>query len=139
MDKIDVAGLKIDALTKQQFLDQLDNRIKQGQKTFITTPYSEFLYAALRDKAVMSLINTSDIAIPDGIGVIWAQYFLSKPFNVEGYWGRVMQAWGQVVNTGAQILLNPKKLYQVFPEKLVGADMFWELSKWAADNRIQFI
>ncbi len=137
MDKIDVAGLKIDALTKNQFLEELQKRLDEDKKTFIITPYSEFLYSALQNKELMELFNSADIAVPDGIGVIWAQYFLSRPFHIDGFWGRVLQAWGQVASTGAQILLNPKKLYQVFPEKLVGADLIWDLAGFAAKNNLK--
>lgn len=132
MDKqIDIAGLKVDAITKEQFFVQLEKRIEQGQQTFVTTPYSEFLYNALRDREVMTLLNSSDIAVPDGVGILWAEYFLGQPLTRQNYWLKIIQAWLQVIFTGAQILLRPKKLYQTFPEKIVGADLLWDIAKFA--------
>jgi N-acetylglucosaminyldiphosphoundecaprenol N-acetyl-beta-D-mannosaminyltransferase len=69
MHKIDVAGLKIDTLPKSELIDKLKNRIALNQQTWVTTVYSEFLYAALKDPRVMAMLNQADIAVPDGIGI----------------------------------------------------------------------
>ncbi len=138
MDKrIDVAGLQINAFTKSELFRQLEQRIASGAKTFITTPYSEFLYRALRDREVMHLLNSADIAVADGVGVIWAQYFLVQPTTAKSFYGRILQTWWQVVHTGAQILLQPKKLYQTIPEKIVGADLIWDLSAFAEKHNLR--
>src|SRR5689334_14868697 len=107
MPKVDVAGLQLDAITKREFLSELQVRLSQGQQTFVTTPYSEFLYAAVRDKEVMAMLNQADLAVPDGIGVLWAQRYLSLPFSVKGYYAKIAQALWQMVYSGAAILLNP--------------------------------
>ena len=64
MDKVTIAGLKINSLTKSQLLADLSARLKTGQKTWVTTPYSEFLHAALFDPEVLTMLNSSDIAKP---------------------------------------------------------------------------
>ncbi len=133
--KIEIAGLQVNPFTKQELLQLVKDRILRQEKTFLTTVYSEFLYHALRDKHLMKLLNQADISVADGIGVIWADYFLSKPLSFKGHYSRILQAWLQVVYTGAEILLNPKKLYSHrIPEKIVGADLIWDLSKLASEN-----
>ncbi len=133
-DRISVAGLNIDPLRKTELLDLIASRIKSGEKTFLTTLYSEFLYAALRDREVMDLLNRANIAIPDGVGVVWARHFLKQPLTAKSFYGIVMQAWWQVVYTGASILLAPQKLYTDIPEKIVGADLVWDLADLAEKN-----
>ena len=132
--QVDVADLKLNPLTKQELLSLIEERIRENKKTFLTTLYSEFLYHSLRDREVRGMLNKADIAIADGIGVIWAEYFLSRPFSFSGYYLKIVQAWWQVVYTGASILLSPKSLYRVFPEKIVGADLFWDLASLANEN-----
>jgi N-acetylglucosaminyldiphosphoundecaprenol N-acetyl-beta-D-mannosaminyltransferase len=134
VEPIDLAGLKINPFTRKQFFAELETLLKGGQQTFITTPYSEFLYHALRNPKLMALFNSANLAIADGVGVIWAQYYLSKPLTWTGKPARFVQAWAQMVYTGAQILLQPRKLYQTIPEKIVGADLIWDLSSWAQKN-----
>jgi N-acetylglucosaminyldiphosphoundecaprenol N-acetyl-beta-D-mannosaminyltransferase len=135
MPKVDVAGLLVDAITKQEFLVLLDQRIQNKQKTFVTTPYAEFLYAALRNPEIKELFNKSDIAIPDGISVLWAQKFLSMPFSVSGFYARIIQAWWQVIYTGAGILLRPQSVYRIFPEKITGADVVWDICALAEQQK----
>jgi N-acetylglucosaminyldiphosphoundecaprenol N-acetyl-beta-D-mannosaminyltransferase len=132
--KVDVAELQLHPWTKTQLLQILQQRISSHHQTFITTPYSEFLFHALRDPAIRDLLNSADIAVPDGIGILWADYFLRQPFHFRNFYLKIVEAWAQVVYTGAAILLSPRKLYRTFPEKIVGADLFWDLIKMATEN-----
>src|SRR6476469_1427445 len=135
--EIDVAGLKISAITKQEFLAQIADRVSRKVKTFVVTPYSEFLYAALRDLQVRNLLNSADFAIADGVGILWADLYMSLPLTVPGFYSKILQAWWQVVWTGASILLHPKSIYKNIPEKIVGADVIWDLAEIAAANNFK--
>jgi N-acetylglucosaminyldiphosphoundecaprenol N-acetyl-beta-D-mannosaminyltransferase len=132
--KVDVARLHLNALTKIELLQIIAERINSRQQTFIITPYSEFLFHALRDPKIEELFNGADLAVADGIGILWADYFLRQHFTFGNYYLKIIQAWWQVVWTGAAILLAPRKLYKTFPEKIVGADLFWDLGELAAKN-----
>lgn len=133
--KISVAGLNVDSITKGELLEVLARRIRNREKTFMTTLYSEFLYASLKDREARALLNQADIAVPDGIGILWADYFLSQKFGVKNFYAKIAQAWLQIVLTGASILLQPRKLYQKFPEKIVGADLAWDLAELARKHQ----
>ncbi len=132
--KVGVAGLNVNSLSKTELLSIITERIKSNQKTFLTTLYSEFLYNALRDKEVMSMLNKADIAIVDGIGIMWAEYFLSRPTSFKNKFLGSVQIWWQMVYTGASIILHPSRLRKVFREKIVGADLFWDLSYLASNE-----
>jgi N-acetylglucosaminyldiphosphoundecaprenol N-acetyl-beta-D-mannosaminyltransferase len=132
--KVDVAGLMIDAITKQELLSQIASRIAKRQKTFVTTPYSEFLYTSLRRPEIRALLNSADFAVADGIGILWAQLFLSLPLTATNFYISIMQAWWQVLWTGVSILISPKNLYKTIPEKIVGADLIWDLAKLALEK-----
>ncbi|MFA6197617.1 MAG: WecB/TagA/CpsF family glycosyltransferase [Patescibacteria group bacterium] len=131
---INLAGLKITAESKTVILRQISERLQQGYKTFITTPYSEFLLAARRDPKVLDTLNRSDIAIADGIGVIWAAKYLSLRLTARSRWLRFIQAIWQMKYTGASILLKPRYVYSIIPEKIVGADFAWDLAGLAEKN-----
>lgn len=133
-NKISVANLKISAITKLEFLADVKSLLSSGQQTFITTPNSEFLFAALRNKSLETLFNSSDIALADGISIMWAERFLASPFKFKNYWLKVVEAWLGVVITGARILLTPRYLYKNIPEKITGADVFFDLIKLAAEE-----
>lgn len=107
MTKLDIAGLKIDAMTKKELLATIGKNIAAGKKIWVTTPYSEFLYAGLRDPEVLQMLNQADIAVPDGIGIFWAAKYLSIPLTAKSYWGKIAQAIWQAKYTLAAILLRP--------------------------------
>lgn len=134
LEKIDVAGLLISPVTKQFLLDQIRQRTQRREKTFVVTPYSEFLYASLLRPEVRSLLNSADFAVADGIGILWADLFLTQPLPGKYFYGKMIRAVGQIIWTGASILLKPQLLYRRIPEKIVGADLIWDLAQLAADH-----
>ena len=136
MNKIDVAGLKIDSLTKKEFLAAALQRIKSAQKTFVITPYSEFLYHALRNSKLLEIFNRADFAVADGIGIFWAKKYLDLPLTAKNYWGRIFQALWQMKYSLAAIIFYPKWIKSALPEKIVGADLVWDLSQLAANNNL---
>ncbi len=124
---VTIGPIKISAVTRAEFLTQVSLRLEQNQQTWITTPYSEFLYAALRSGEVRDMLAKADIAIPDGIGIFWAERFLSKPLRLQSHIGKILESWLYVVVTGAKILLTPSYLYRKLPEKITGASVFVEM------------
>jgi N-acetylglucosaminyldiphosphoundecaprenol N-acetyl-beta-D-mannosaminyltransferase len=136
VNKVDIAGLKIDSITKADLLKQLTARIKSGQKTWVTTPYSEFLHAGLMDGRMMDVLNQADFAVADGIGMFWAKKYLEIPLAAKSYWGKILQAIWQIKYSLAAILFYPKWIKSVLPEKISGSDLIWDLAKLAADNNL---
>jgi len=136
MSKIDIAGLKIDAITKRELLDEIVRRIKAEQKTFVITPYSEFLYHGFRDPKLLEIFNRADFSVADGIGLFWAKKFLDIPLTTKSYWGKILQAAWQIKYSLAAIIFYPRWIKSALPEKIVGADLIWDLAKLAADNNL---
>ena len=134
MKKIDVAGLKLDSITKRELLDVLSNRLKNGQKTFITTPYSEFLYRGLLDPELMDVFNQADFSVPDGIGLFWAKKYLSIPLTAQSNYGKIFQAVWQIKYSLAAILFRPSYIRSAFAEKIPGSDLIWDIAQLAAEN-----
>jgi N-acetylglucosaminyldiphosphoundecaprenol N-acetyl-beta-D-mannosaminyltransferase len=132
--KIAIAGLMVDTARRETIAAEVKARLRENRKTFIVTPYSEFLYAALRDPAVLRLLNSADISIPDGIGIILARAFLVLPFSVKNRQLQWLQGWWQMFALGWLLLLWPKVVYGPFRHKIVGADFVWDLVQIAHDE-----
>ena len=129
VNKIDIAGLKVDSITKKELLDGIINRIKNGQKTFAITPYSEFVYHSFQDPKLLEIFNQADFSVADGIGLFWAKRFLDIPLTAKSYWGKVLQAAWQIKYSLAAIIFNPRWIKSALPEKIVGADLIWDCSR----------
>lgn len=56
----------------------LDIVEKQGKKLFVTTPNPEILVYAARHREYQKVLNSAEISLPDGVGIIISGKFLGK-------------------------------------------------------------
>ena len=124
--KVDIAGVKVDNITKPEALAAIEGFIQSGSPHFIVTPYSEMIVFALRDSGYKEALNNADLALADGAGVVWAANYLSGVKLKERITGRkfvydlmaLAQAKkysvalvGGVDNVAAQAAYELKKIY----------------------------
>src|SRR5438270_2411292 len=58
-------------MEERDLLDFLQSRIAAGTRTRIATINAEFVVRARRDSAFDAVLQTADLATPDGWGVVW--------------------------------------------------------------------
>lgn len=132
--KTDIAGLNIDFISKQQFIKKVQELFKAGQKTWVTTIYSEFLYHSIKDKKVQELLNRASIALPDGIAMFWARKFLSSPIRSKNYHWKILESLWEAISSLSQIIFKRESLFNPGEEKIPGSELVWDLSELAAKN-----
>lgn len=135
--RMKILTLEINTERKAKILEKISKRMDGGEKTFITTPNPEFFYASFWNYKFEKVINSADFNLPDGIGVIWASYFLSIPFLFKGYYPRVIEGFFVLLFTAMEILFVPKKVYKYFKEKITGAEFFWDLLSMTEKKRLR--
>ncbi len=64
-----VLGVKIDDVSLDEAVVQVEKWIHNGGKHAVFTPNPEFIIIAQKDKEFKEIINNSDMSIPDGIGL----------------------------------------------------------------------
>lgn len=79
--KIDIAGVKIDNITKLEALKQIESFVNSGSPHYVVTPYSEIMVFAMDDEKYRDAINSSDLALADGAGVVWAAGVFGHKIN----------------------------------------------------------
>ncbi len=131
LPRLSIAGMLVSTCTKQELLQFLQTRIASHTQTFVVTAYSEFLYTALRKPEYLTIFNSADCILADGVGILWAEHFLRQPFVSKSFIGQIFEAYLQVAWTGAQILFSPHSLYTHIPEKIPGSDLIWDMSQLA--------
>ncbi len=136
-EKIPVANLFITNITKPDLLATIRERVREGQKTWITTLYSEFIFYALKSPEIQNLLNKADISVADGIGMFLAKRYLQIPIKEGGYWQKHIQAAFQMASSLLEILFHPQNIKKVLPEKISGSELIWDLAKLAADNNLK--
>jgi N-acetylglucosaminyldiphosphoundecaprenol N-acetyl-beta-D-mannosaminyltransferase len=79
VDSLFVLGVRIDAVTFEQVIACIEEFIADGRSHQIVTVNPEFVMAARSDAEFRGIINSSALAVPDGVGVWWASRHLGRP------------------------------------------------------------
>lgn len=81
MQKLNVLGVKIDAVTVEEATDRIFKMLKEPYSHAVFTPNSEIVYAAYKDEEFCDILNTADMLTPDGIGIVYASKILGMPLS----------------------------------------------------------
>lgn len=88
-DVIDVRGAKIADVTVEEAAETMKEYIESGKKHTVFTPNADILQRCIDDKTgkLFELLNSADMLLPDGAGVVSASKILKEPLRqkVGGY------------------------------------------------------
>ena len=81
-----VLGVLVDSVTRQEALSRMEALIESGGPHQVATVNPEFVMGARRDPAFRKVLDEAALALPDGIGVVWASRWLGRdlPERVAG-------------------------------------------------------
>ncbi|WKZ31065.1 MAG: WecB/TagA/CpsF family glycosyltransferase [Candidatus Dojkabacteria bacterium] len=131
---VELHGVKINPLTREQFLTEFTELAESGAPgKYIVTPYSEYIVNAQSDEQFKAALNGADLSIADGIYILWATTFMSRPVKSRGMIGK-LQVLGQYIGTGASIIFNKTSLTKIVPERIPGSQVAYDLAKICAER-----
>ena len=81
MNRVDVLGVGIDSLTRQNAVERALELIGEHRGAYMVTPNPEIVMAAWDDPEVCAAVNGADLVIPDGVGVMKAARILGRPLK----------------------------------------------------------
>ncbi len=79
--KTDILGVGINDLTLDEAIAAGSSLLEQEGFHYVVTPNPEFILSAKKDSAFRSVLNQADLALPDGIGVVYAAKILGRPLK----------------------------------------------------------
>lgn len=79
--RIDILGVGVDDVTPAETLDLLTTWIDAGAPRRVVTPNPEIVMLARRDRAFARLLADADLAVPDGVGLLWASRLRGTPLR----------------------------------------------------------
>lgn len=122
-DKINVRGVYFDNVTMDEAFRKAVTLIETEGFSYMVTPNSEIVQACVENPALYDVVNTADLTIPDGIGVVYASKILKTPLK-EKVAGVEMAA--KIIEYAAK---EHKKLYFFGGAKASdGKKAVWELA-----------
>jgi len=81
IQKINVRGVYFANVTMQEAADYVEERVKNGETTAIFTPNPEIVQMCIEDEPFYEVINSAELIVPDGIGVVKAAKILKTPLK----------------------------------------------------------
>jgi len=75
---LNILGINISTLNKEQVLEKIQDSLKNNKSHYIVTPNPEIILKAGHDEELFYILNKADLAIPDGIGLKFASWFMGK-------------------------------------------------------------
>jgi len=79
--KRDILGVGIDDLTLDEAVQAGVALLSQPGFHYVVTPNPEFILSAKKDENFRSILNGADLAVPDGVGVVYAAKLLGTPLK----------------------------------------------------------
>ena len=79
--KIDILSVKIDSLSFSEAMIIVNSLVRQKKHSQIVTVNPEFVMMARRDEEFRKIINQADLAVADGVGLLWAAKRKGTPFR----------------------------------------------------------
>ena len=81
MEKVTLRGVNFTPGSLEEISDFIMQGIKDGRQTAVFTPNSEIVQLCIDNPSLYDVINSADIIIPDGIGIIKAAKILKLPIT----------------------------------------------------------
>jgi N-acetylglucosaminyldiphosphoundecaprenol N-acetyl-beta-D-mannosaminyltransferase len=67
-----VLGVRVDCLDMGAALAQIERLVEDGGHHLIATVNPEFVMSAQKDREFARVLESADLCLPDGVGVVWA-------------------------------------------------------------------
>jgi len=133
---VNILNVKIDSTSKPSVLRYVRARLAEFEagkakitKFLIVTPNPEQVMRAQNDEVFMSILNSADLSIPDGIGLIAAHKFLNLPVT-ENLILKPFLYLAQGLGVGFSIIFDRDWLTKDL-KVIRGRELFMELIKLA--------
>ncbi len=129
-DRKKILGVNVDfGLTKDQAVKEIERLISKGEGSHLvatTSPY--FIMSANKNPEFKKIINKAVLSVPDGVGVLYANYYLNKLSKIKrGVWFPI-KALLAGLSSGVEGFIDEKE----FGKTITGVELTHELCKLSA-------
>ena len=79
--KTEILGISFDDLTREEAAQLGAQLLAEDRFHYVVTPNPEFILAAEKDQAFLEVLNSADLVLADGVGVVYSAKILGKPLK----------------------------------------------------------
>lgn len=105
-EKVEIVGVQIDNVNMAEAVEVLTEALDRDRCSMVFTPNSEILLDAVKDREFEEVLNSGQLVVPDGIGVVIASRFYGTPLKERVAGFDLVMAFMQTANSrGSNIYL----------------------------------
>lgn len=78
-DSVQILGVRIDAVDAREALERVVRLASEDRTSYVVTPNVEIVMASRRDRRLGQALSGADLAVGDGVGLVWASRILRRP------------------------------------------------------------
>lgn len=127
-----IFNTRVDNITKLELREFIKSSLSGSKKIKISKINAEFLQRTLNYDDFRNIINSSDVNLVDGRGVLWAARYLSLPMSRNRVFAPI-QAIYQMIYSGLAIVFKPDFIKTPIKEAIPGVDAFDIMMKSAME------
>ncbi len=127
--KVNIVDIGIDKITKKEALLKVRKFLKSGRH-YLVTVYSEMIVAAQKDQKFKEILNKADLAVADGIGILWA----AEVSQISNLKSRASKIFRSILYLFC-IIFWSRKIKTVLPERIAGVDLVEDVCGLAAEKK----
>jgi N-acetylglucosaminyldiphosphoundecaprenol N-acetyl-beta-D-mannosaminyltransferase len=80
--RVNILGVWIHNVTRDEMLNYTAQMIALHEPHLISTPNIDYIVKAQSDSKLRAILNSTDLTVPDGMGIIYASRFLHTPLKM---------------------------------------------------------
>jgi N-acetylglucosaminyldiphosphoundecaprenol N-acetyl-beta-D-mannosaminyltransferase len=77
--RVDILGVGFDRVALVDAVSRIEQRLDDGERTFVITANPEFVMLCRQDREVAAIAQRADLVVPDGTGAVVASRLLGDP------------------------------------------------------------
>ena len=81
IEKIDIRGVQVCNVTLEDAVNYIREQLRNDIPTAVYTPNAEIVQLCIDNPSYYSIINSAELIVPDGVGVIKAAKILGTPLQ----------------------------------------------------------
>ena len=79
--KTEILGVHFDDLTREEAAREGARLLAEDKFHYVVTPNPEFILAVEKDPAFLDVLNSADLVLADGVGVVYSAKILGRPLK----------------------------------------------------------
>ncbi len=79
--EVRILGVRVDNVREEETLSRIEAFVGEGRPRQVVTVNPEFVVMAQWDREFRDILNGADLALPDGVGLLWASKLLGNPLK----------------------------------------------------------